>query len=253
MSIIITCPECNTNYSLKDGSISAKGRTVKCAKCGHSWHQAQPEATAGANAAPPKENAPSPAEERPAAAAAEKPTPEQPAPEKPAPSPGLIAKPAYNRVIPAPPPVLRAPLWLKLLPLGLCAAIIAISFIYYKDRLLSYIPALAKAYEAAGMVDTDQIRITEASLKKVKDGDFTDIYIKASVVNEAHRDQYLPNLRISLLDKDRNPIAANTIDNIKMLLKPGEPFILKNKIPHVVPETAFVVIEVGNKWELTVR
>lgn len=38
--MILTCPSCGTQYALKDGAIPPEGRKVRCAACGHSWHQA---------------------------------------------------------------------------------------------------------------------------------------------------------------------------------------------------------------------
>jgi predicted Zn finger-like uncharacterized protein len=37
--MILTCPECGTQYAVKDGAIPEGGRKVRCASCGHSWHQ----------------------------------------------------------------------------------------------------------------------------------------------------------------------------------------------------------------------
>jgi predicted Zn finger-like uncharacterized protein len=37
--MILTCPSCGTQYAVKDGSIPEGGRKVRCASCGHSWHQ----------------------------------------------------------------------------------------------------------------------------------------------------------------------------------------------------------------------
>ena len=37
--MILTCPECGTQYVVKDGAIPAQGRQVRCASCKHSWHQ----------------------------------------------------------------------------------------------------------------------------------------------------------------------------------------------------------------------
>jgi predicted Zn finger-like uncharacterized protein len=41
--MILTCPSCGTQYAVKDGAIPEGGRKVRCAACGHSWHQ-EPEA-----------------------------------------------------------------------------------------------------------------------------------------------------------------------------------------------------------------
>ena len=37
--MLITCPNCGTNFSIPDSALGATGRKLKCAKCGHKWHQ----------------------------------------------------------------------------------------------------------------------------------------------------------------------------------------------------------------------
>jgi predicted Zn finger-like uncharacterized protein len=37
--MILTCPNCGTQYMVKDDAIPAGGRQVRCAACKHSWHQ----------------------------------------------------------------------------------------------------------------------------------------------------------------------------------------------------------------------
>lgn len=40
--MIIACPACNTRYAVPDSAIGVEGRTVRCAKCRHSWFQDGP-------------------------------------------------------------------------------------------------------------------------------------------------------------------------------------------------------------------
>lgn len=40
--MIIACPACTTRYVVPDSAIGAEGRTVRCAKCRHSWYQDPP-------------------------------------------------------------------------------------------------------------------------------------------------------------------------------------------------------------------
>lgn len=85
--MIITCPDCSTRYSVDPAAIGQTGRSVRCARCGQTWHQ-EPEAADESPAtapppAPPPEPEPEPEPEsetvaEPAAAA----EPEAPAAEE---------------------------------------------------------------------------------------------------------------------------------------------------------------------------
>ena len=41
--MILTCPNCGTQYVVKDDAIPPQGRQVRCASCKHSWHQEPPQ------------------------------------------------------------------------------------------------------------------------------------------------------------------------------------------------------------------
>lgn len=49
--MIIACPACSTRYVVADSAIGVDGRTVRCAKCRHSWFQEGPPAERLAEAA----------------------------------------------------------------------------------------------------------------------------------------------------------------------------------------------------------
>src|SRR5689334_15607962 len=40
--MILTCPRCATRYQVDAGKFPPAGRNVRCAKCGHVWHQFGP-------------------------------------------------------------------------------------------------------------------------------------------------------------------------------------------------------------------
>ncbi|MBW8783230.1 MAG: zinc-ribbon domain-containing protein [Novosphingobium sp.] len=58
--MIIACPACSTRYAVPDSAIGVDGRTVRCAKCRHSWFQEGPRYSAPD--APPAPPLPRPAE-----------------------------------------------------------------------------------------------------------------------------------------------------------------------------------------------
>lgn len=114
--MIIACPACATRYVVPDSAIGVDGRTVRCAKCRHSWFQDGPALQGPASPAPPPpppaavEGAPSP---RPPVASAEAAQPVADfggaPPQEPAPDPEPEAQPAPEAESwavpqPAPPP-----------------------------------------------------------------------------------------------------------------------------------------------------
>ena len=51
--MILTCPNCGTQYVVKDGAIPPQGRQVRCASCKYSWHQdPEPESATGQQSDP---------------------------------------------------------------------------------------------------------------------------------------------------------------------------------------------------------
>lgn len=113
-TMIIACPACATRYVVPDSAIGAEGRTVRCAKCRHSWFQDGPEIeTPLQTPAPepaPVESAPQAPPSAPAPAAPD-PEPDRPpeAVEQPAPQ---AEEPVYDEPAepdPVPPAYAEAP------------------------------------------------------------------------------------------------------------------------------------------------
>ena len=92
--MIIACPACATRYVVPDSAIGVDGRTVRCAKCRHSWFQDGPVADFPPAPPPVPEPAPPPPiAEEPASAPAPEPEPELPAAQAEEPAPEVAEPP----------------------------------------------------------------------------------------------------------------------------------------------------------------
>ena len=40
--MIVSCPSCATRYLIDPTALGGEGRTVRCAKCSHTWHEQPP-------------------------------------------------------------------------------------------------------------------------------------------------------------------------------------------------------------------
>lgn len=227
--MILTCPSCDTRYSVDGAKFPAAGRTVRCAKCGHSWHQA-------AEAPPEPEAVPEPA-----------PAPEPQPVDIPAmPDPVLDAYPvnpsstrayAPAPVAPAPRPPLAPRLAVAAGWAGLIAVVLLIAWsaVRYRQDIAVIWPQSAGVYSSLGMkVNSSGIDFREVKYDRESEDGQVVLAVKGRIVNVGTRELPVPQtVRVTLSDAGNRELYHWTFKPGVTVLKPGEsaPFITRLSSP----------------------
>jgi predicted Zn finger-like uncharacterized protein len=226
--MILTCPACATRYQVDEAKFPPLGRQVRCAKCGHNWHQAGPE----------PETAPEP---EPAAIAA--------APESP-PAPVRIDPPSHGAVgrprAPAPAdPRERA----SLLPMlgvalgwvGLIAVVllIGLSAVRYRQEITVIWPQSAGVYSRLGMsVNVQGIDFDKVDYHRESEDGQVVLAVTGQIVNHGTRELPVPQtVRVTLSDASNHEIYHWDFTPEAQTLRAGQsiPFLTRLSSP---PATA---------------
>lgn len=203
--MILTCPECSTRYQAKDAAFLPAGRRVRCAKCGHSWHQHPPVAEAEPQAeAPPAPPTPEP--EEPAAAEPEAPEP----PPEPEPSPAkaedateAAEPPEPAEAVPQEPARSINRLAVAGGWLGLVVVILVIGWaaVSYRQQVATLWPQSATLYSALGLpVNARGIAFTDVSYHRETEDKQSVLAVTGKLVNISSRELAVPPVRVTLSD-----------------------------------------------------
>jgi predicted Zn finger-like uncharacterized protein len=220
--MILTCTSCDTRYSVDGSKFPAAGRTVRCAKCGHSWHQ-------------PGE-APETVPELPVPAA-------ETAPEVP------VSEPADGGFSPirdfAPPPSVtvepRAPLAPKLAIVagwvGLFAVVLLIAFaaVKYRQHIASIWPQSAGVYNGLGLaVNASGLDFHKVDYRREIEDDQVVLAVSGEIVNTSSRQLPVPqSVRVTLSDSNKRELYHWTFKPSVTVLAPGQtaPFLTRLASP----------------------
>jgi predicted Zn finger-like uncharacterized protein len=246
--MILTCPACSVRYVVDPRALGVKGRTVRCARCAHTWFQV-----------PPDEAAPQPVVARAgaamataAAAAAAPPTAEPDAvPDDPprrrrerVPAPKReerIGLPALTRPKRRWEPVLASAAAAIILVAGLAAAAIIA-----RDRVARLYPASADLFARVGFPVSDVgIGLDLRANKPVLDvaNGLPTLVIDGDVVNVSSVARTVPKLVVQLFDVGNHDLQDVTVAPSSELLQPGESAKFRTAITQP-PEAAHHVVVV---------
>lgn len=191
--MIVTCPACHTRYLIDDQELGeTQGRTVRCAKCGHTWQQRKPP------------------EPRPVLNVEASPL-----------EPSLEMPPRPNGERPLPLPRRRSwagVVWLALLSL-LGAAILAV--VFARQEVVALWPPAARFYTLAGLAAAKPgANLAFRNVAPARQGD--GLIVAGEIVNTGQNAEQVPQLEVILRDAKKKPVLSKRVAPPKSRLLPGE-------------------------------
>lgn len=227
--MILTCSSCGTRYSVDGSKFPAAGRTVRCAKCGHSWHQA-----AEAPVEPPEPVMAPPApgpEVHPAEAEAGEIESLPAVSDSPARMFAPITKVEEQRA-PLGPMLAVVAGWAGLIAMVL---LIAVSAVRYRQDITAIWPQSAGVYSSLGLhVNTTGIDFRAVDYRRESEDGQVVLAVTGTIVNAGSRPLPVPQaVRVTLSDAKNHELYHWTFKPGATVLAPGQsvPFVTRLSSP----------------------
>ena len=211
--MILTCPECSTRYQADEAKFPPAGRDVRCAKCGHVWHQKPPgpETEASAFVAEPEPDVVSQSYEapRPQSFVRESGIESEHEETETAESPSSVP----SRL------VLGAG-WAGLVVLVLTVAWAATA---YRQEVVAALPQSASFYAKIGMpTNASGLQIDNQSYHVESQDNQDVLVVTGRIVNFSNRELPVPQIRVTLTDSDKRELYHWSFVPDVLTLRPGQ-------------------------------
>ena len=227
--MILTCSSCGTRYSVDGSKFPASGRTVRCAKCGNSWHQA---GEAPAEPAPePVMPSVAPAQDMPSAQA------EAESPHSYSAGMSPVRKFAPAPVAQEPRPPIGPTLAVVAGWAGLVAVVllIAVTAVRYRQDIATIWPQSAGVYSSLGLsVNTSGIDFRQVDYRRESEDGQVVLAVTGVIVNAGSRQLPVPQtVRVTLSDAANHELYHWTFKPNATVLAPGQsvPFVTRLSSP----------------------
>ena len=206
--MILTCPECETQYTVKDGSFDGGERKVRCAKCGHTWMQG-PETAEAPSEEPPVEEAAAPEPEAEEAGSEPETTSEKsetpsfrPTPRAAVSDVGFPIEDFHSTSRFFTVDRILTFLIAIILFIGVISALVQ-----YRTEIARSWPPLAGLYAALGVpVNATGMEITNSSWQIESRDGLPMLTVRGEVLNDSATDKAVPRLRFSVRDEKGNEL-----------------------------------------------
>ncbi|HSZ75676.1 MAG TPA: DUF3426 domain-containing protein [Rhizomicrobium sp.] len=221
--MIITCPQCETRYQTDASKFMPSGRTVRCAKCGHKWHQEPETATAPAAADAVAEVEPPPVV---ATAVEEESKPRSNFTAIPTPLAETPEEPKRSR--------LRAVVgWLGLLILILLIGWAAVTF---RQAIVASWPQSASLYAMLGLdANAEGVAFADVTYARETEDGAPVLAVSGRIVNVGHEELPVPPIRVALTDNDKRELYHWSFSASVATLNPGQAVPFTTRLPSPPP------------------
>jgi predicted Zn finger-like uncharacterized protein len=228
--VILTCPQCSTRYQTDAAKFQPAGRNVRCAKCGHVWHQDAPapepdlDSDIIAAEAPPEPVAATPMASQEAEAPLSRPQTFTP----------IMAR---DRAHPSFDEPSRLPMRLAIGAgwLGLIVIIVLIgwSALRFRQQIATVWPQSASLYSAVGLkANASGLNIQDVAYHRGFENGQPVLSVTGVLSNTSGRELPVPQLRVGLIDDDRHELYHWAFAPGVLTLKAGQSEKFLTRLPN---------------------
>ncbi|MGE0748082.1 MAG: DUF3426 domain-containing protein [Rhodospirillales bacterium] len=197
--MILTCPSCQKRFVVDESALRPAGRTVRCSRCRHTWHQAAPDGPAA-------------------------PEPPRVVIEPPAPRPPDRIRP--RRELPPEPARRRRPSAATLAWAAFALAVVIVlgGFLAMREAVVAAFPAAERIYAAIGLAEEPGVGLElrrVASREVARDGARV-LMVEGEIANISDKVRDVPRMRAALFDDRERALKSWTFSAPDPKLLPGE-------------------------------
>lgn len=192
--MIVTCPACTRRYVVDPAALRATGRTVRCARCAHTWHQDPPKGWTPSPPPPPAVFQPPPRRQEDAGAEGMSPLryhAQLPAIREPEPRWGLPVK-----------------IWAGL---AVVVVLAGAALVVFREQIVAMWPASERVYAAVGLPVAspwDGLELGKTNSDRTTIEDKTVYVITGDITNVSAVTKAVPKLQLTVTDKAANKIVS---------------------------------------------